>query len=170
MFFFAASINWAGLVLQDFLYNMGRKVFALGWAGQENIKSDFLITLAKLNFFMNEIGSEIKTKKSFLEKLESLRDDWSNEIPEEEIHGYQNPGKYKVLKTWFTLVVSDLQFAVSQGEITDPKTIKKVNGFVKKFTSKDFHSQQRVTQEDIQRADKIINLALHPKGTASKFR
>lgn len=97
-------------------------------------------------------------EKKFLRKLESLRDGWNNEIPEKEIHGYQNPGKNKFLKTWFTLVASDLQLAVSKGEITDPETIEKVRGFVEKLTSKDFHNQQLIKLEDIKEADGIINL------------
>lgn len=109
---------------------------------------------------MNEISSEIETQESFLERLRLLRDDYSNEIPKKEIHGYENPGRYNVLRNWFTLVVSHLQFAVSQREITDPQTIEKVNSFVRHYTSKKFHEQSRTKVRDIRKADRMITLVL----------
>jgi hypothetical protein len=100
-----------------------------------------------------------KLLKNLPTTLSSLRDDYSNQMPKRKIHGYENPGKYKVLREWWTELIGYLDCADLM-EFVHPETKEEIAAFVKKYTSKDFYRQELTTAKDIELANEMINLVL----------
>jgi hypothetical protein len=94
-------------------------------------------------------------------KLILFRDDYSNNIPKEIIHGYRNPGNHKVLTSFWTALIPHLEIALDENIIKGKRTRKKIRGFINKYTSKTFQERDRTSPKDIKRANKIINLVLN---------
>ena len=106
-----------------------------------------------------------------LEHLRWLRDEFSNEQPEEIItsasHGVLDgqPPRLKTRKGWFAGVVADLENAVCDGQIAEGM-IDEVNAFIGDYTGRLFDPEkprEKVLKDDIERADSLITKILDEK-------
>lgn len=80
-----------------------------------------------------------------LEHLRRLHTDYSDEIPDQVLHGR---GNFKVRRNWWQGVVGDLDRLRSQGQIP-PELHEEVDEFLDHYTSEEFHDQPLTTAEDI---------------------
>lgn len=97
---------------------------------------------------------EITLQEKIIGKLTGLRDNYSNDIPENIMD------KYKGTKEWWTTVIPYLTMGIEVGIIQDPQLGEETLAFIKKYTSPEFHQQKIITPEDIKEANRIINLAI----------
>ena len=91
-----------------------------------------------------------------LEHLKRLKEDFSDEIPGEVLHGN---GESKVRRNWWHGVVGDLGYLKSKGQISS-ELEGEVQDFLNYYTSEDFHEQSLTTGEDITRANDLIDRIL----------
>lgn len=110
--------------------------------------------------------------KAISEKLQALKANFTDEIPEDAVHSDSKaPKNIKArIGGWFTPVVLYLAIGIEQGEITDPKIKEEITNFIEQYTSKSFHIQdytlenfrmkKGTTKEDIERANRTIDLYL----------
>jgi len=121
---------------------------------------------------------ETKEKMSELirEKLTHLLKDFTDKDPGRFIQGHEKtpvllrapdgsliekqPQEFKVLKRWFTALVTSLELVIAGNVIQDPQAREKIKLFIKKYASEDFANQKLTTPENIQEGDEIINLVL----------
>lgn len=93
-----------------------------------------------------------------VEYLRILRDEYSDEIPEQVLHGFvtdQDRKKFKVRRNWWHGVVGGLDILQSRGLV--PSGLEQeVSDFVEHYSSKDFHNQPLTTADDIARANEIL--------------
>ena len=97
-------------------------------------------------------------KLSPKEKLRHLRDDYSDEIPDEIIHSTSPNNAFKVRRGWFQGVTANLEAALK--ETDDPVLEAEVKWFVNHYTSDVFKAQGRTKNTDIFAANRIINRVL----------
>ncbi|MBI2268333.1 MAG: hypothetical protein HYU80_02670 [Candidatus Blackburnbacteria bacterium] len=93
-----------------------------------------------------------------IEYLRILRDDYSNEIPEQVLHGpvtNSDRKKFKVRRNWWNGVVGGLGRLRLKG-LVPTGLEQEVQDFVDHYSSEEFHSQPLTTAEDIARANEII--------------
>ena len=95
-----------------------------------------------------------------LEHLRGLRDDWSDEIPEEIIHSDAPDSKFKVRASWFVGVTADVFCALEEGEIKTPQGRAAAEQLITRFTSEEWANQDLTTAEDIQEANRLIDIIL----------
>jgi hypothetical protein len=92
-----------------------------------------------------------------METLRHLRDDNDDDIPEQKAYG-----NFKVQRKWWQKLVFGLEDAAQEGLI--PDTLKaEVDGFIKHYTSEEFHKQPLTTAEDVGRANGLINKIIGPQ-------
>ncbi len=106
---------------------------------------------------------EERNERYCLERLRWLRDEFSDEIPEEILSGVSPQKNFKVRRNWWQGVVGTLANALERGKITNPEVQEEVKGFLEHYTSEKFHEQPLTTAEDIKRANEIIDLVLGEK-------
>ena len=95
-------------------------------------------------------------KENFLSRLKELRDNWSNEIPKEVIHGRQENIDFKVRKNWWQGLFSNLDILVEDGMVPE-QLIDEIKRFMEKFAGKTSGFSKRLTSaEDIAEADALI--------------
>ena len=82
---------------------------------------------------------EERKERDYLERLRNLRDNYSDEIPEEILSGLSKRKKYKVRRQWFHAVVGSLWNALRTGQISDPEVQTEAKEFIKHHTSEEFH-------------------------------
>jgi hypothetical protein len=80
-----------------------------------------------------------------LEHLRRLHDDFSDEIPNNVLHGR---GNFKVRRNWWQGVVGDLDLLRTHGQIP-PELQGEVDSFLDHYTSDEFHAQPLTTSEDL---------------------
>ena len=96
----------------------------------------------------------IEFKKRFLH----FKNDFSNEIPKEIIHGDKKENLFfKVRKNWFQRIVLWLGMLEKSNIIRDENILQRARNFIKEYTSTKFVKQERVAKEDIQKADELID-------------
>ncbi|MBI2599436.1 hypothetical protein HYW43_00765 [Candidatus Daviesbacteria bacterium] len=100
---------------------------------------------------------------SFQDCLRFLRDDCSDEIPEEILNGLSPQKLYKVRRNWWMGVVSVLEQGLRKGEIPDLELQGQVDSFIDYYTSDQFKKQPLTKAEDIAEANRIITLILGDK-------
>jgi len=103
---------------------------------------------------------ELKEEVNWLEKLRRDRDHYIDEIPPEVVDSLSPSKNFKARKVWFQLVVVGLRGALQNGQITDLEVAEEAEKFIKHYTSEKFHHQALTTAEDIERGNRIINMAL----------
>jgi hypothetical protein len=104
---------------------------------------------------IEEIGFDEKI--DLVDKLRELREDWSDEIPQEEKHSTSENNKYKVRGAWFDSVVADVWLLLEDKVITKEESKKAANELINKFTTEEFKNRELTTKEDIQTANKLID-------------
>jgi len=95
------------------------------------------------------------TVAHYLARLKYLRDEFSDEIPNEILHSPMGQPKYKVRKNWFQGVVADATNIVSSGYASEDS----------KRQLKEFHEYYEVsemrsrltTREDIDKANSLLS-------------
>ena len=106
-----------------------------------------------------------KERISPIEYLRTLRDDYSNEIPEQVLHGpvtSSDRKKFKVRRNWWHGVVGGLGRLQSKG-LVPTGLEQEVKDFVDHYTSEEFHTQPLTTAEDIVKANEIITKIVDDK-------
>lgn len=91
-----------------------------------------------------------------LEILRELHDDFSDEIPIEILEGN---GNSKVRRNWWHKVVLGLLILKEQDQMP-PELRKELDEFVGYYTSDVFKKRPLTTQQDISRANNLLNRVL----------
>lgn len=94
-----------------------------------------------------------------LELLRHLREDYSEKIPGPMICGMPDGKLLKVQKNWFQDVVDIVDMAKDHLEFRGGLIDSEITSFLEFYTSKEFHNQERVKREDINRANKVLELS-----------
>ncbi|MCX6723431.1 MAG: hypothetical protein NT094_05240 [Candidatus Staskawiczbacteria bacterium] len=110
---------------------------------------------------LSENSQENKENTSLIE-LKKLRNDWSDEVPEEILtggHGKEAP-QFKVRKNWWFGVTGNMRLLI-EDKILSEGLEEEINIFIKKFAGRtsDFH-ERRTTAEDIAEANALIDKVL----------
>jgi len=90
---------------------------------------------------------------------ERLRDEWSDEIPEEIVHGRS----FKARKVFFANVALSLQLACEKGEIANSDVVEEVSRFIDDYAGSDEFHDRLTTDNDIARANDILDEILGRK-------
>jgi|GEM_PF-1846718 len=88
---------------------------------------------------------------SIVDRLASLRDDWSGDIPKDIVY----TDTYKVRKNWFTMVFLNFQEAI-RDQLVSPGLRQEMTDFMSSRTGPDF-SQKPTSAGDIEQTDILIN-------------
>jgi hypothetical protein len=101
---------------------------------------------------------EIKADNPF-DRLRGLRNDWSDEVPKEILHGggTDKPPKFKVRRNWWNPVFLTLMIIMEANLLQDDLK-KEVEGFIKEYGEK--IRKNPTTAEDITKANSIIDKVL----------
>ena len=91
------------------------------------------------------------------QKLQWLRDKYSDEIPVEMISSLSPNRAFKARKGWFQSLIGVLGYAINRGFITRPEVLEEARVFFDRYTSEEFKRQPRITADDIAQANEIIN-------------
>lgn len=91
------------------------------------------------------------------QKLQRLRDKYSDEIPVEMISSLSPNSAFKVRKGWFQSLIGVLGYAIDRGFIARPEVLEEAKDFITRYTSEEFKRQPRTTADDIAQANRIIN-------------
>lgn len=93
------------------------------------------------------------------DRLKSLREDWSDEVPKEILHGggTDKPPKFKVRKNWWHPVFLTLQ-SIVEDNLLQEDLKKEVEDFTKEYIKK--IRESHTTAEDIAAANAIIDKVL----------
>lgn len=126
-----------------------------------------------------EIPGELKPEnipdsiEYYLNVFKRLRDDYSNDIPEEVIHSDALDSKFKIRRGWFTALVGQLILlkedylgyiinTETEKDLADDynkkmeKLIADVEAFITYCTSKEFQEVERIAAEDVDTGDSIL--------------
>lgn len=106
---------------------------------------------------MNE--TDFKEGESPLEHLIVLRDTWSDEIPDRVIHS-DSRIMSKARRNWFVGVVADVKVALDEGYIQSAEAREATEKLMDRFTSRKFIKQKLTKKEDIQEANRLIDVIL----------
>ena len=98
-----------------------------------------------------------------LEHLRQLRDDYSDEIPEEIIH----EGKFKVRGRWFASIIADLEIGLREGVI-GAQHVGVIQSFFDKYLVETHDSQntfgtERITRDQIEEGNHLLDVVLGRK-------
>lgn len=91
-----------------------------------------------------------------LEELKSLRDDFSEEIPDKEVHGTL---KYKVQSNWFQLVSGWVYSGINLKIINDEEIINKYWELSKYYEDASIWSRRK-NNIDIEKGNELLNLVI----------
>jgi len=90
-----------------------------------------------------------------IEKLGWLRDEFSDEIPNEVIHG---GGRFKVRRAWWQCLTGNLELGLQEGVI--PEELREDTQTFLEDTITEFRQQSLTYPEDIQRANNLLDRIL----------
>lgn len=91
-----------------------------------------------------------------IDQLRHLLDDFSDDIPTEELHG---KGNFKVRRNWWQGLIGNLENGLGNGLV--PENLKpEVEAFLEEYASDDFRSQPLTTQGNIEKANSLLNRLL----------
>ena len=94
-----------------------------------------------------------------LERLQWLKDQFSDEIPDKVRRG---SGRSKARRNWWQGVVGNLERGLENGVV--PEELRSdVKQFLDHYTSEEFHNQPLTTKGDIQRANDLLSKILDKK-------
>lgn len=115
-------------------------------------------------FYMDssELSKELQKEILRREKelCRHLLEDWSNEIPEQLIHGEREfGGEFKVRGNWFHAVVLTVDECLAEKIINDEKLKEDIGGYILKRKTENkgkFGRNERTTKEEIDEADSLL--------------
>lgn len=96
-------------------------------------------------------------KQKYIKDLIELRDDYSEEMPEELVRSH--PATHKVQRNWFNDLFL-LLFCADSDKFFSPDAGATVTQFSNYLTSNAFKDKRRTAKEDIERANAIIKIAI----------
>ena len=102
-------------------------------------------------------------REALQEGLERLRDEYSDDIPQEIVHSNSLNNKFKVRGSWFQGVIAILENGITEGGITDPVVIQRVERGINRFTTRKFGEEDPTKPRDIKYANLLIKLVLEGK-------
>ncbi len=108
---------------------------------------------------MNEKFSSNEKLKT-IQRLLSLKNDFSDSIPSTVIHSNNPNNKFKVRRNWFQALTANLENAVNAGEIKNEQLKKEITRFVDYAVSDTFHGKPLTEKKDIDWANKIIDMVV----------
>jgi len=114
---------------------------------------------------MKELGPELE-KAETVKRLKSLRDDFSDDIPDEILHSNDEDNKYKVRGSWFQGVIADTEGLLSYASKDAPE-LEEIKEIMNYFTdSEEFRGKMssRTERSDIDKGNRLIELALKVVG------
>lgn len=94
-----------------------------------------------------------------LERLAWLRDEFSDEVPDEIIHG---AGKFKVRRAWWQCLAGNLDNGLREGVI--PEELRADTRAFLRHTTTEFRQQTLTKPDDIQRANNLLDRIIGDKG------
>jgi hypothetical protein len=101
--------------------------------------------------------NHLESSKELVNLLKHLRDDYSNEIPEEIISGRPATGNIlKCQKNWFQTLIFTLADAQEHLENAGKDLPDGFAEFYERVTSETFQYKKRVSREDIEEADDVL--------------
>ena len=96
-----------------------------------------------------------------LEHLRGLRTEWEDKIPDKVIHSDTTPPRnFKVRRSWFTGVVADVECLLIEETITGDAKRAAAEQLLERFTSEGFQRQELTIPDDIQTANRLIDIIL----------
>lgn len=102
-------------------------------------------------------------RQGILAELGSLRDDWSDEIPDHLVSSVDTPGdppKDKARKTWFATVSGNIELAIINGLISD-ELAQKHEQFAQKYCDDPEFGGRMTIKEDIDEANELLDAAIN---------
>lgn len=90
-----------------------------------------------------------------IERLSWLRDEFSDEVPSEVIHG---GGQFKVRRAWWQCLVGNLENALRENII--PEEAREDTVAFLEYTISEFRQQTLTKPEDIQRGNNLLDRIL----------
>lgn len=113
---------------------------------------------------MNEksINSEQENIDHSLQMLKRLRDEWSDEIPEEMISGMSENKLFKVRGNWYQGIVAHAENLLHFAPKDAPQIaeIRELIGYFCQSEEFDQKMATRVDRTDIEKGDRLIKLTL----------
>lgn len=103
----------------------------------------------------SDLENEPSLKEEMLKWLERLLNEWSDEVPEEILHG---EGKFKVRVNWWNAVTGWMNVIMGKNLIEDDELIERMKKFVKTYAGRDYwqRGHKRTTKEDIDTANHLL--------------
>lgn len=95
-----------------------------------------------------------------LKELARLRDDWNDEIPEQVVHSNSPMANFKVRRGWFGNIILATRLALDDKSIRSDEGKKAAEQLISRFTSDKFREQKLTKKEDIQEANRLIDIVL----------
>lgn len=100
------------------------------------------------------------TGERIITSLKRLRDEYSDDIPQEIVHSYSPNSKIKARKAWFCSVSGLFESLRYLGLIKNPTTSTKLERGIERFNSETFKNRARTRKIYITYGNLLINLAL----------
>ncbi len=98
-----------------------------------------------------------------LHRFTELRDDYSDEIPEQVLHSYtpryEKPPKYKVRGNWFQGVSGAVRRAIACNLISGSDIVDSYMAF-DAYVHRDGFANPKITMEDINRGNRLIAMII----------
>ena len=104
---------------------------------------------------------DLESTSDFIEKLEHLLRDYSDEVPPYDISSKvtKQRATHKVQHNWWTILILTLE--VMNYKLSLPQQFQsRIRNFVNIYTSKDFRRKPRTSEEDIHAANTFISTAI----------
>lgn len=100
--------------------------------------------------------------KHYLDIFKRLRDEYSNEVPEEIIHSTSDNNKFKIRRGWFASLVGEFDmFAedyLQNSEDEDAKLlVVDIEKFIVDYTSREFQNLERIDVSNVEEADLLLS-------------
>lgn len=114
---------------------------------------------------MTNSETTISEREKLIQHLQTLRDDWKDEIPNQVIHSDNIDKQYKVRGNWFQGIIADIDEVLCTSKIkVDKDTLKQIDEIIDYFCNsvefKDKLKDGKVDKIDIELGNYLIDLAL----------
>lgn len=84
---------------------------------------------------------------------------WSDEIPEQILHGH---GEYKVRINWWSIITGQIYLALIFNFINNPSVKEECKKFLGKYAGTDYWKSctNRTTREDLDHANRVVTMVI----------